>query len=48
MVMEQIVVLLVDPSQNLIFIPLLIAELETLILSWAISDVPTHLTSATT
>jgi hypothetical protein len=45
--MEQIVVLLMDPSQNLVFIPLLIVELETLVPSWAISNVPTHLTSTT-
>jgi hypothetical protein len=30
MVMEQIVVLLVDPSQNIVFALLLIVELETL------------------
>jgi hypothetical protein len=43
-VMEQIVVLLVDPSQNLASAFLLIIKVETLI-PWAISDAPTHLTS---
>jgi hypothetical protein len=48
MVKKQIVVLLVDPSQNLIFAPLLITELETLAPSWAIFDALAHLTSITT
>jgi len=46
--MERIIVLLVDPSQNLVSIPLLTVKLETLALSWAISDVPTHLISTRT
>jgi hypothetical protein len=45
MVMEQIVVLIVDPGQNPIYVPLLIVEFETLTPSWAIFDAPTHLTS---
>jgi hypothetical protein len=43
--MEQIVVLFVDPRQNHISTPLLITELETLVPSWAIFDVPAHITS---
>jgi hypothetical protein len=35
----------VDPSQNLIYVPLLTIELETLAPSWAISNAPTHLIS---
>jgi hypothetical protein len=37
-VMKQIIVLLVDPSQNFIFVPLLTTKLETLAPSWAIFD----------
>jgi hypothetical protein len=44
--MEQIVVLLVDPCQNPISVPLLITKLETLTPSWSIFDTPTHLTFA--
>jgi hypothetical protein len=47
-VMEQIVVVLVDFGQNLVSTPLLTIELETLAPSWAIFDVPTHLTFAPT
>ncbi len=43
-VMEHIVVLLVDPSPNLASSPLLTIEVETLTLSWAISDALAHLT----
>jgi hypothetical protein len=46
--MERIVVLLVDPNQNPIIVPLLIVELETLTLFWAIYDTPTHPTSTPT
>jgi hypothetical protein len=46
--MEQIVVLLVDLDQNPIFAPLLIVELETLALFWAIYDTPAHPTSTPT
>jgi len=45
MVMEQIVVLLVDHGQNLIYAPLLTNELKTLAPSWAISNAPAHSTS---
>jgi hypothetical protein len=45
MVMKQIVVLIMDHGQNLIFAPLLTIELETLAFSWAIFDVLTPLTS---
>jgi hypothetical protein len=48
MVMEQIVIPLVDPSQNLIFAPLLTIELETLAPSWTISHALAHLTSTPT
>ncbi len=44
MVMEQIVVLLVDPVQNPISTPLMTTKLETLAPSWAIFDAPIHLT----
>jgi hypothetical protein len=44
MVMEQIVVFLVDPYQNLIFVLLLTTKLDTFATPWAISDTPTHLT----
>jgi hypothetical protein len=37
-VMKQIIVLLVDPSQNFNFFPLLTIKLETLAPSWAIFD----------
>jgi hypothetical protein len=43
--MEQIVVLLVDLSQNFAYVPLLIIEVKTLIPSWAISNALAHLTS---
>jgi hypothetical protein len=46
--MEQIVVLLMDLGQNLVFALLLINELETLVPSWDISDVLAHLTFAPT
>jgi hypothetical protein len=46
--MEQIVVIMVDLGQNLVFTPLLTIELETLAPSWAIFDVPAHLTFAPT
>jgi hypothetical protein len=42
-VMQQIVKLLVDPSQNHVYVLLLAIELETLVLSWAIFNAPTHL-----
>jgi hypothetical protein len=45
MVMEHIVVLLVDPSQNFISTPLFTTELETLIFSWAIFNALSHLIS---
>jgi hypothetical protein len=48
MVMEQIVVLMVDPGQNLVFAPLLTIELETLAPSWTISHALAHLTSLPT
>jgi hypothetical protein len=47
-VMEQIVVLMVDPGQNPIYVPLLIVELEILASSWAIFYTPTLLTFAPT
>jgi hypothetical protein len=47
-VMEQIVVLLVDFNQNLVYAPMLTVQLETLTPSWAIFDGPTHLTFAPT
>jgi hypothetical protein len=40
--MEQIIKLLVDLDQNLVFAPLLIVVLETLDPSWAISNVHAH------
>jgi hypothetical protein len=43
-VMEWIVVFLVDPGQNVVFILLLTIKLETLAFSWAISNAPTLLT----
>jgi hypothetical protein len=46
--MEQIVVLMVDPGQNPIYVPLLIVELEILASSWAIFYTPTLLTFAPT
>jgi hypothetical protein len=46
--MELIVVLLVDPSQNPAFAPLLTIKVETLAPSWAISDALAHLTSTPT
>jgi hypothetical protein len=46
MAMEHIVVLLVDPTQNPIFAPLMTIELKILAPSWAIFDAPIHLTSA--
>jgi hypothetical protein len=46
--MEHIVVFLVDLGQNLVSIPLLTIKLETLPLSWAISNAPTRLTSTLT
>jgi hypothetical protein len=33
----------VDPSPNLVFVPLLVIELETLAPSWAIFDALAHL-----
>jgi hypothetical protein len=45
MAMEQIIVYLMDLSQNLISTRLLTIELETLAPSQAIFDAPTHLTS---
>jgi hypothetical protein len=48
MVMEHIVVFLVDLGQNLVFTTLLTIKLETLALSWAISNAPTRLTSTLT
>jgi hypothetical protein len=47
MVMEQIVILLVDPNQNPIFVPLLAVKLKILA-PWAISHVPAHLISSPT
>jgi hypothetical protein len=46
--MEHIIVLLLDPNQNIIFASLLTTEFETLTPSWAISNSLTHLTSAPT
>jgi hypothetical protein len=46
MVLEQIVVLLVDPFLNLVSTPFLAIEFEIFALSWAISDPPTHLICA--
>jgi hypothetical protein len=46
--MEQIVVLLVDPSQNLISTPLLPVKLKILAPSLVIFYVPTHLISIPT
>ncbi len=46
--MEHIVVLQVDPSQNHVFVPLLVVEVETLAPSWAISNVLAHLIFAPT
>jgi len=48
MVMEQIIVLLVDPRQIFVFALQLTNELETPVPSWAISNAPTHLTFAPT
>jgi hypothetical protein len=45
-VVEYIVVFMVDLNQSLVFIPLLIVELETLAPSWATFDVPALLASA--
>jgi hypothetical protein len=45
-VMEYIIVLLVDPSQNHVFVLLRTIELETLAPSWAISIAPIHSNSA--
>jgi len=41
-VMEYIIVLLVDPGQNHVFVLLLVAKLETLTPFWSISNVPAH------
>jgi len=41
--MEHIVVLLVDPSQNHVFAHLLVVEVETLAPSWAIYNFLAHL-----
>jgi hypothetical protein len=41
-VIEQIVGLVVDPNQNLVFIPLLTIELQTLAPFLAISNNPIH------
>jgi hypothetical protein len=46
MVMEYIVILLVDLSQNPTSGPLLTSELKTLAPSWAIFDARIHLTFA--
>jgi hypothetical protein len=46
--MEQIVGLLVNFSQNLVFVPLLTIVLETMAPSWAIFDVHTNQTSIPT
>jgi len=43
MVLEQIIILLVNPSLGFIYAPLLATELEILAPSWAFSDVSTHL-----
>jgi hypothetical protein len=48
MVIEQIVVLLVDPSENLVFAPLLIVKLKTMAPYVAIFDVPIRLISILT
>jgi hypothetical protein len=37
--MEHIIGLMVDCDQNLVFVPLLIIDLETLALFWAISNI---------
>jgi hypothetical protein len=44
-VLEQIVVLLVDLGPSLISTPLMVAKLEILIPSWAISNALAHLIS---
>jgi hypothetical protein len=44
--MQQIVVLLMDLGQNLVFALMLIVELQTLAPSWTISYAPAHLTFA--
>jgi hypothetical protein len=43
MVLEQIIILLVDMGLSFIYAPLLAAELEILVPSWAFFNVPTHL-----
>ncbi len=42
------IVLLVDPGQNLVFAPMLVVELETLAHSSAISNAPAHVISTPT
>jgi hypothetical protein len=46
--MEHIIGFMVDFDQNLIFVPLLTINLETLALFWAISNTLAHQTSAFT
>jgi hypothetical protein len=48
MVVEHIIILLVDLSQNLTFVHLLIIEVGTLTPSWAIFNAFAHLTFAPT
>jgi hypothetical protein len=48
MVMEQIVILLVDPGQNLVFVVLLTTKLKTLAPSLVLSNVLAHRTFALT
>ncbi len=47
-VMEHIIGLMVDVDQNLVFVPLLTIDLETLALFWAISNTLAHQTSPLT
>ncbi len=46
MVMEQIIVVIMDLGQNLVYGLLLTIELKTLVPSWAISNIVAHHASA--
>jgi hypothetical protein len=43
MVLEQIIILMGDPSLDLVFAPLLVVKFKILDPSWAIFDVHAHL-----
>jgi hypothetical protein len=45
MVLEHIIELLVDPSPDLMSVPLLVFELELMAFAWGFSGAPAHLIS---